>query len=940
MANRSTSITLEILTSMMNPEQKILYHKLVQQAIHPDETKPSSDQIRALIVQILSENGIKDPERLVGSLYGEFQQKLRLQVPQSSKSQKVQVPAEVIPLDSICYPLASVIQLYRDEKVAYVKIHRLIDSFEVLLKYLVSYLLFQARQSEPEENQVPLRRLFSDSIMRPSLGHWVGYLRFLLSPGKALPQWEFLKDEYFDNIAMAFRSCQNELNDFVTLRNNYGHGAVANKAQCESDLRKYDPRFKNLINSFQNIIQLPLYSRNADDASLLLWQGPGNPSDVKLSGEDEWTDLVPPFIVQNNRGVSLFPLMIVPEERLHCFYNSMRDLKKSRIEFLNYDTGKHFEERKNIAPEFIIHFPRNEQTLSDPSAIRRQEYLANFVGRDKELQQMLAFLVKHDLGYFMIWGAPGVGKGALMSRFVAELMIKGDNNLTIELSEGLARFENAAIVPYLLGQNDNDPIAMLRAITAQIARLVGVKREIGAEIVILQELLKELLAEANKREVVVVLIIDGLDEPLRTNRDNSAFLNSLPNHIPEGCYIVLSSRPVPEIQNYWQTVYSEMHSELSLEGIKSEDVREMLCSEMNKYEVFQQQGFVDSLYDASIGAGNDETRGNPLYIKLALNDLRDGLLSMDNPGGIPKGIYEMYAGFFRRSSEKGLSVLYTIAAALSPISPYQIGLVQHRKIDTVQKDIAAIQEMLQENQLTREVEDYSIFHKSLTDFLNRERYDDLIEQRGLLLNYCRRWSELATDYYKSATASNQVLSVKKHAAAYAFRHLCDHLLDAIKMAEGGEKTLLLKELIQTIDSAMFREQMFEYCGTLTPLQRGIESAQKILLEVGNMEDNAKIILRFAMYYSDEKARFLKKANERLIDVAASGDWIQALNMVEMSETERTRVFQAMRLLRALPDDVHADARAEIDRSVKKWLHFEDDPMLAECWQEVFSLKMD
>ena len=937
MTKQSAPISLDELICMMNAEQKTLYDTLWQQSIYPDETRPSSEQIRTLFIQILSDNGIKETEQQDGLLYGQFQQKLRKQILQKPDKSQIQQTVEAIPLDSICYPLASVVRLYRSEKVKYVKIHRLLDSFEVLLKYLVSYLLFQARQKEPEPNQPSLQGLFSDSIMRPALGHWVGYLRFLLAPSKELPHWEYLNEEYFKDLAKAYQSCQRELDGFVTLRNYYGHGAVANTAQCEADLHKYEPQFNKLMKYFQTVLELPLYSRNANNASLLLWQGAEGVLEKEIPVGDEWTDLVPPFIIENTRGVSLFPLMYIPEESLHCFYNSMRDLKKNRIEFLSYDTGMHYEERKNVAPEFIIHFPPHEHTLGDSSALRREEYLANFVGRDEELQQILEYLATHESGYFMLWGSPGVGKGALISRLVAELMVKDYNNLDIELSEGMARLGNAAIVPYLLEQNDNDPTAMLRALISQIARQLGVRREIGIELVKLREVLKELLAEASKREVAVILIVDGLDEPLRTNADNSAFLNSLPNHMPEGCYVVLSSRPVPEIQNYWQTVYREMHADMNLEGVKTEDIREMLCSEMNKYEVFQQQDFVESLYDASIGASNDQTRGNPLYIKLALNDLRDGLLSMDNPGGIPKGIYEMYEGFLKRTTGQGLSVLYAIAAALSPISPYQIGLVQSRKIDTIQRDTAAIQEMLQENQLTPDIEDYSIFHKSLTDFLNRERYDDVIEQGGLLLNYCRRWSELAADYHKAATASSQVLSVKKYAATYAFRHLCDHLLDAINMAGEVKKMILLNELILTIDSANFREQMFDYCGTLAPLQRGIVGAQELLMSKGNIEENAATVLRFALYYADEQERFLREANERLTDVAESGDWIQALNLVGMSATERERVFQAMRLIRALPGDVRVHAQDEIDRQVKDWLRFEDDPKLVECWEEVVGI---
>ena len=54
----------------------------------------------------------------------------------------------------------------------------------------------------------------------------------------------------------------------------------------------------------------------------------------------------------------------------------------------------------------------------------------------------------------------------------------------------------------------------------------------------------------------------------------------------------------------------------------------------------------------------------------------------------------------------------------------------------------------------------------------------------------------------------------------------------------------------------------------------------------------------------------------------------------MAETERARVFQAMRAIRALPSDVPERGRKEIDRRVKEWLRIENDPELQSCYEQV------
>ena len=97
------------------------------------------------------------------------------------------------------------------------------------------------------------------------------------------------------------------------------------------------------------------------------------------------------------------------------------------------------------------------------------------------------------------------------------------------------------------------------------------------------------------------------------------------------------------------------------------------------------------------------------------------------------------------------------------------------------------------------------------------------------------------------------------------------------------------------------------------------------------------VLRFALYYADERERFLKRACEQLPEAARSGNWLRTLSLVEMAETERDRVFQAMRALSYLPRDVSPLAFAELDRRVEKWLWFEGDPELDRCYREVRKL---
>ncbi|MCK5245010.1 MAG: ATP-binding protein, partial [Desulfobacterales bacterium] len=750
-----------------------------------------------------------------------------------------------IDIETICHPVAKALYRYHEETIPYVKIHRLIDGFEVLVKYTVSLLIVSAKVAETDENKEALNRLFASSITRPSLGHWVGYFRGLLVPSGESPEWRFLSDDPFSELSKVFRRVQEDINSFVPLRNYYGHGAVAREKKCTEDYKKFEARLKDLINAFMPALTLPLYSQRDD--GWLLWQGLEGKGVTPLADSKE---IESPFVFHNKKAISLFPIMFMSEEPAHLFYNSVRDLKKERIEFLDYESGEHHEDRGKVAPRFFVHFPQEDTGLTDPTALRRLDYLENFVGRHQELDRLIKFVTEREGGHYMLWGGPGVGKGALLSRFAEEVAAGSSVNGIEDVVEKAERLKNGIVFAYLLEQNDRDPVMFLRAAVFHFSRKLGIKVRIGTDAAKLKEELNSILNEASQRTKPLVLIIDGLDETMRGEVDSRGFISVLPSYMPNNCYIILSSRSVMETQRFWASVDREHKEDQTLSGISSEDVREMLCCELNKYNVFNHQSFVEHLYEASLGA--DNMRGNPLFVKLALKDIRDGRLSMEDSSGIPQGLLEMYRDFMNRIPEGSRDILYTVAAALRSVSPHQIAHILDRDMDRVMSDLLPVQEMLQENQETEDVEDYSIFHKSLTEFLQKERREKLRNFSVKYLDYCRRWRELSDAYQKAISDGAPDVTYHRYAASYTFHHFCDHLLDAIDVSDGNERRILIEKLIATIDSQEFRERVFEYCWNMAPIERGITGAQRLLSENDGEGKNLPVILRFSLYLTDEK----------------------------------------------------------------------------------------
>jgi hypothetical protein len=834
-------------------------------------------------------------------------------------------------LDFCCYPLAAAVVRYQEENVPFIRVHRLIDAFEVLVKYTASFTLFYCKSHLQDEARESFYHIFQESICRPSLGHWVGYLRDLFRQTQVEPAWSFLEMQPFAALTKSFRKIQPFLDAFLALRNRYGHGAVAKEATCLKDCVDFEPRLAELLEFFRPLLTLPLYTSDGEECCL--WQGTeGRACALPVGSEG----LLSPFTVCNDEVFSLFPLMYIPDQPAHLFYNSLRDRKKQRFDFLDYETGVHFEESRRVAPHFLIHFTKEDNALVNGTAARRLAYLENFVGRRRELRTLLEFLEKAPKGHFMIWGAPGVGKGALISQVEEAVVASQDYSfLSDACQRQLKKLQEGVVVTYILDQKDADPVFLLRTLVAHLTQKLHLKKTISNDRIHLIEALRDLLNEASQRKLAVLMIIDGLDEALRMDGSGNGITSVIPSYLPDGCFVMLTSRVIQSVQRFWNGLDREHRNEMTLQGISAEEVQEMLCSEVSKYEVFDHPEFVQRLYESSLGA--DAMQGNPLFVKLVLNDLRQGRLALNKLSAIPDGLIEMYREFLQKLSDGGRDLLYLATAALGPLSLLQMAKTLDRDKDRVACDLVVVQEMLEEHSENDVMESYSLFHKSLGDYLAGHDRGKLEFFSFKLLNFCRNWRGHIADWKRAMGKGYPEAPALRHSAVYALRHLCDHLLDAIEWSGDAVRESLLQELVVIIDDADFREKIFEYCGNLCPLQRGIVGAQKLLAAQDGTGRYLAVMVRFALYMTDEKQRLLRQATVRLEDAAKEGDWFEVLSLVEMRETGREKVFAALQALCLLPINSLTNALGPINERVRSLLRFEADPQLDACYQEVVDM---
>ena len=144
------------------------------------------------------------------------------------------------------------------------RVHRLIDAFEVHIKYIavlsIADLLDGAGVSEA------LQEVFLTTLRVPALGHWVNYTRLALEAIRSGNQEMFVPEV----VNYQARVLDN-VKHLLSLRNAYAHGATPGEPQCADDFRSAFPTFFELLEAAEFLRECDLLV--AVDGELLLAMG-------------------------------------------------------------------------------------------------------------------------------------------------------------------------------------------------------------------------------------------------------------------------------------------------------------------------------------------------------------------------------------------------------------------------------------------------------------------------------------------------------------------------------------------------------------------------------------------------------------------------------------------------------------------------------------------
>jgi hypothetical protein len=367
----------------------------------------------------------------------------------------------------------------------------------------------------------------------------------------------------------------------------------------------------------------------------------------------------------------------------------------------------------NGASVVINHYPYFQST---PANLRRSfdtliaDKIRNFVGRRFVFDALDEFLNKQDSGYFVIRGVPGIGKSAFIAKLVND--------------RGYVHHFNIA------SQNIRNTRTFLENICAQIIACYDLgHKEFPQNATDDSGFMVQCLSEAaakrkDKREKIVVAI-DSLDEADRLGLASAVNNLFLPYSLPEGVYIVLTTRPLADVRldvAHKQTLDLDANSAGNLQDIT--EYIEAFIKRPAMQTRISTQGYKSDDFLTTLRA---KSQGNFMYLYHVLPDIEAGKLIPGSVDDLPDGLLDYYKRHWRQMQEEAgqefdfvyKHVIGVLGVAREPVTIEQIARWSKLDIGQVKKAIRGWREFLEED-LASVPSKYRIYHASFQDFLREE----------------------------------------------------------------------------------------------------------------------------------------------------------------------------------------------------------------------------
>jgi hypothetical protein len=877
-------------------------------------------------------------------------------------------------------PLARMLEVCERENAdrqPFRAVHRLVDAIEVFAKLhtvagVCAFSDTVLRADAHPTESIQLRVMLAAGLRTPSLGTWWQFAResarALRSLGVAHPL-PGADDAILEKHPL--RKAFDGNDNLIAFRNGYAHGATPSDAACIEDLKRVRPRLAELVERASWLRETEWLVR---DEKARWWLARGltptlltNDEVASRAGGAPLPTSGSTFLCTTAGLLALDPLLVHADGHA-WFYNDLRDRHAT---LLNYPEAAHRKEPE-ARSRLLERFPLDQwRTLGghelDPFRERIEALTEVFRGRSDELATLAKGLSKRR-GFHVVWGPPGVGKSALLARFVQ--LCRWEPSLRAEAAPGVdwsklplpwpVRDDAAPppapvtddesgeqapkpakethgpvkvhVLEFFIRRGTNATAAQLfDSFNQRLDKLFGLSLPMGSTDLERRAHFDARLSELSRRlaeraeagdEQRLVLVIDGLDE---APGSDDPLLSLLPRASLPCVRVVYGARPTQALKHaFYDELDREHRAETDLRGLGRQDTRALLYAHVDKYRL--EEGWLDGVMTRS--------EGNPLYLRLLCQGLQDGVYKLGDALGLPADMRTLYTNALvemERRTPGSTRLLSLLAAARDYVSPAMAAELLACDVGSLTAGpLATCRELLFENPRTSQIQDFQLFHESLREHLRGTQAADVHGWEEALADWCAGW-KLPNGDQRHRRGERR---------AYAMRHAAAHLAASAKSAITNDQPDKAKErhdtLLALVEDAAWRAACFEACGDPGPLRQGFVEAQRILRSREQTPGtSAKDLLRLARWRHDEPLR-LYEAQRTVLRTPVEGQPQAAhlervVDLARMGARPRERVMLALTALWATASRPGA-LPTGLQQQVGDWLEEAREPALDKLWE--------
>jgi hypothetical protein len=366
-----------------------------------------------------------------------------------------------------------------------------------------------------------------------------------------------------------------------------------------------------------------------------------------------------------------------------------------------YEMGKIAIKLQNI-PEDSIPVLRRKP-IAKQYQFSISEKIRDFVGREYVFSAISQFITSNPNGYFEIVGDPGMGKSAILAKYVQNTNCIAHFNVQASCQtaeEFIRNISNQLIHRYQLTNRS----------------IPGDSKQYSA-------FLGRLLEEATKKnKEPIVIAVDALDEVEEANHETGFNILYLPVYLPENIYFIVTKRRGFTLQ-FITHAPKYTFNLAQTESQSREDICAYIQLRINRNNELKKRQERDSDFLNKVASNS---QNNFMYLVYFLNDLEKGKFTDLNLDSFPVGLEDYYELHWKRMGMTKmplpmlkLYVIYHLAVSRQPISPKLISEYVKYSILEVAQVLEEWRQFLHLQNIDEEY-CYSIYHSSFRDFLYKK----------------------------------------------------------------------------------------------------------------------------------------------------------------------------------------------------------------------------